>query len=238
MISIQINAAEVIDIEAIDERRAGVWFLNWKIKPKPLALRLPSGNESYRGAGVYAIAFDEQLIYVGSYLGSGGHGADFSGDVVKDRWWAHVGAITARGSKVHIAKRSLTSLKQELGVSHVMVDGFVQATNPQLLHKDAGDLAPLRRLRFAAQRSQDFFSSRVNCMDILKRFHFVYVRFDEFEKNENPSSLKDRIESAEIRLIERLAPICNAKHVTANMEPVRTHTDEIVLLIQKSLSVL
>jgi hypothetical protein len=238
MIIIQNNAVDVIEIEELGEGRAGVRFLNWKVQAKPFALRKADGDDSYKGAGIYAIGFDNHLIYIGSYLGRGGQVADFSGDVVRDRWWAHIGAITARGSKVHIAKRSLTSLKQELGVSHVMVDGFAKATNPQLLHKDAGDLAPLRRLRFAAQRSQDFFSSRVNCMDILKRFHFVYVRFDEFEKNENPSSLKDRIESTEIRLIERLAPICNAKHVTPNMEPVRTHTDKIVLLIQKSLSVL
>ena len=238
MIIIQINAVDVIEIEELGEGRAGVRFLNWKVQAKPFALRKVDGVDSYKGAGIYAIGFDNHLIYIGSYLGSGGQVADFSGDVVRDRWWAHIGAITARGSKVHIAKRSLTSLRQELGVSHVMVDGFAKATNPQLLHKDAGDLAPLKRLRFAAQRSQDFFSSRVNCMDILKRFHFVYVRIDEFEKNENPFSLKDRIESAEIRLIERLAPICNSKHVTPNMEPVRTHTDEIVLLIQKSLSVL
>jgi hypothetical protein len=157
MIIIQNNAVDVIEIEELGEGRAGVRFLNWKVQAKPFALRKADGDDSYKGAGIYAIGFDNHLIYIGSYLGSGGQVADFSGDVVRDRWWAHIGAITARGSKVHIAKRSLTSLKQELGVSHVMVDGFTKATNPQLLHKDAGDLAPLRRLRFAAQRSQDFF---------------------------------------------------------------------------------
>ena len=232
MISIQINAAEVIEIKALDEGRAGVRFLNWKVQAKPLALRKADGDDSYKGAGVYAIGFDNHLIYVGSYLGSGGRVADFSGDIVKDRWWAHIGAITARGSKVHIAKRSLEALQLELGASHVMVEGLLKATDHKILHKDAGDLATLRRLRFAAQRSQDFFDSRNNCLEILKRFQFVYVKFNGLAKNEDRNTLKVRIESAEKKLIQKLAPICNAKHVKLQMEPVRTHIDQVAMLIE------
>jgi hypothetical protein len=228
----QINAVEVIEIEELGEGRAGVRFLNWKVQAKPFALRKAAGDDSYIGAGVYAIGFDNHLIYIGSYLGSGGRVADFSGDVVKDRWWAHIGAITARGCKVHIAKRSLDALKLELGASHVMVEGLLKATDHQLLHKDAGDLATLRKLRFAGQRSQDFFASRNNCLEILKRFQFVYVRFNRLAKNEDRNSLKDRIESAEKNLIQKLAPICNAKHVKRQMEPVQTHIDEVAMLIE------
>lgn len=238
MISIQANAAEVIEIEQLEQNkaRAGVWFLNWKVKAIPLPARIKDSNESFKGAGIYAISFDNYLIYIGSYLGSGGHKADFSGDVVKDRWWAHIGAITARGSKVHLARTSLKLLESELGVSHVMINGFLNATDKIRLHKDGGDLATLRRLRFAAQRSETLFSSNTNHADILKRFDFVYVRFEALPSNENSISLMEKIEGSEIKLIKRLAPICNAKHLIRGMDPVKIHSSDVAELIQRELN--
>jgi len=238
MISIKPNATEIIEIQILEQNqaRAGVWFLNWKVTVKPLPKRGKNNNESFKGPGIYAISFDDHLIYVGSYLGSRGHSADFSGDVVRDRWWTHIGAITARGSKVHIAKTSLKILGAELGASHVMINGFLNATDKIRLHKDGGDLATLRRLRFAAQRSDDFFSKNTNHEDILKRFDFVYVRIESFPIDENGQSLMKKIESSEIKLIERLAPICNAKHVIRGMAPVKTHINDIAKLIKKELN--
>jgi hypothetical protein len=238
MINIKVNGSDVIEIKVLekDMARAGVWFLNWNVKALPLPTRIKDKNESFKGAGIYAVSFDNYLIYIGSYLGRGGHKADFSGDVVSDRWWTHIGAITARGSKVHIAKNSLKLLESELGVSHVMINGFLNATDKIRLHKDGGDLATLRRLRFAAQRSEALFSSNTNHADILKRFDFVYVRFEALPSNENSISLMEKIEGAEIKLIKRLAPICNDKHLIRGIDPVKIDSSDVAELIQRELN--
>jgi hypothetical protein len=62
MIKVQVNAAEVIEIEKLKQGRAGVWFLNWNVTLKPLAARRKESSESYKGPGVYAIGYDGYLI--------------------------------------------------------------------------------------------------------------------------------------------------------------------------------
>jgi len=212
--SATVNAADVMSIAINPQPRAGVWFLNWAIRAKDIGQRVIPTSNVTAGSGLYGLCFDSKLIYVGSYLGKHkGNDNLFVGDVVKDRFWTHVGAITARGDRVHIAPRSLAALIQQLGSHHVMTAGFLAANNPFLLHHNAGNLAPLQRLLFSAAHQHVFLSQNANPADVLARFTFVYVRFDSMPQGMNSQSLAEHIETAEKGLIGRLSPCCNTDHL-------------------------
>ena len=234
------KATDVLDVKADQAGRAGVWFLNWKIKAKAIQDRSDPSPEVYAGAGLYGLCFNNELIYIGSFLGNDKGGANFSGDVVALRWWTHIGSITARGHRVHIARRSLIGLQGIFGVNHVMVAGFQSATvNTQLLHKDQGNLAPKRRLAFAGQLSHVFHDPIADPLDVLSGFTFVYERIAAMPDGMNSKSLKSHIESAEKKLIQRLAPKCNSTHLSANLiEPVQVSCSDVPDLLRNALAAL
>jgi len=229
-------ADEVLCVEVSPRGRAGVWFLNWRIGAKRLLDRTaPGGRLDYAGAGLYGLCFDDRLIYVGSYLGSGKGGAFATGDVVVSRWWTHVAAITVRGARVHLSKRSLRALTEDPGPGHPMVAGFLAAAEPEKLHQDAGNLAPLRRLRFALAHRDVFLGERTEPDDVLRRFSYTYCRIDARPSALTPLELKRRIEAAESRLINRLAPACNARHVPNGRHPANVHQSNVPALLANEL---
>lgn len=231
----QFNAQDLFEVCVLPEGRAGVNFLNWELSHRPITERQVAQPESYAGAGLYALCFDNRLIYIGSFLGTGHNGASFAGDVAKERWWAHIGAITARGSRVHIAKRTLELLRQSLGDADPMVQGFSLARCPDLLHKDSGNLAPLRRLKFAAANRAIFLIQNANPEHVLGRFCFIYVRIDELRNGIDPAGLKEHIESVEKVLIRRYAPVCNSTHVPRNALPINVDLAEVEPLLRAAL---
>lgn len=230
------NANDVLSVMQMPQGRAGVQFLNWKITAKPLKKRVITSPEITAGAGLYGLCFDDQLIYVGSYLGNIKSGANFSGDVVSARWWTHIGAITARGNCLHIAPSSLNALRKKLGLDHEMVTGFLAASDLSLLHKDSGNLGPLRRLFFAALHHDVFLPHDADPVDVLSRFTFMYVRYDSMPKEMNTQSLKSRIEEAEKALIKKLAPICNTKHVPRGQQAIEIRSSDVESLLRIALA--
>lgn len=230
------NAADVMSIAVNPQPRAGVWFLNWEIRAKKVDdLDVPSPNVT-AGSGLYGLCFDSKLIYIGSYLGKHKSSDNpFGGDVVEDRWWTHIGSITARGDHVHIATRSLADLRQQLGDNHVMTTGFIGA-NDATLHQNAGNLAPLRRLLFAAAHQSVFFAPGVNPEDVLARFTFVYVRVCAMPKGMDSQSLSVHIETAEKDLIGRLSPCCNTTHRSAGVPQSDVSCEGIEGLLREALT--
>lgn len=229
------NANDVLAVALNAHPRAGVWFLNWNIKAKPITERLITSAVVTVGAGLYGLYFDDQLIYIGSYLGNDPLGANFSGDVVSSRWWTHIGSITARGDRLHVAPTSLRALRHRLLDHHVMTAGFLSATDPQMLHRDAGNLAPLRRLLFAARHHDVFLTQNVSSLEVLARFKFVYVRIENMPQGMNASSLKTHIETAEKGLIKRFSPICNSTHLPADAPPEDICCADLETLLSQAL---
>jgi hypothetical protein len=229
------NANDVLNIIQTPTGRAGVWFLNWKISAKPMSQRHDSISTQFAGAGLYGLCFDGRLIYIGSYLGEGNvTGVNFTGDVVSSRWSTHIGAITARGSRLHIAPRSLIDLSLLLDEEHVLVDGFL-GSQRQILHTDDGNLSPLRRLVFAAGLSQEFLAPDVIPEQVLSRFTFVYVRYDTLPEGTDRIGLKVHIEAAEKSLIRQLAPVCNSTHVPRGAESINVSCVDVKVLLQQAL---
>ncbi len=223
MTTVIFNTRDLLAVTVEPHGRAGIPFLNWNIQTRPLSARgqdIPAA--AFAGAGLYALSFDDRLIYLGSFLGAGSGGACLSGDVVKARWWTHIGAITARGNRMHIAKKSLAALSRSLGSEHALVSGLLQATHPDTLHKDEGNLSPLRRLRFAADRWHLFHNPEHDAAPdrLLQRFSFAYARADAMPDGLDASSLAARIASTEKALIREFAPSCNTTHVPRGMAPV------------------
>jgi hypothetical protein len=231
----EVNASDVLTIEALAHGRAGVHFLNWKLSSRPLSERNNHSRATFVGSGLYALCFDNNLIYIGSFLGNEKGIANFSGDVVRSRWWTHIGAITARGNRVHIARTSLAALVLNPGVEHVMVDGFLQAVDPEKLHKDDGNLSPLRRLQFAARHVNDFFANNADPVQILKRFTYVYAQVHKIPMNLSGERLKICIEGAEQRLIQRLAPKCNTTHAPQGMPAIQVNLNEVAEILRGEL---
>ena len=241
MINIKVNASEAIEIKVLEENkaRAGVWFLNWKVKEKKISCR-SDNKKSYEGAGIYAIGFDNYLIYIGSYLGQkpdkkSNRVAYSSGDVAKDRWWKHIETITARGHKVHTSEGNLSTLQKELGDEHVMIDGFNRG-EPSVLHKPAGADAALRRLRFAAKNSILFHSMDSSPIEVLKHFTFVYIKFDEISTNADGEIFKNAIDKVEMKLIKQLAPLCNTSHVPSEKAATMITIEDAAKLIEAELT--
>lgn len=230
------NATDVLSIEINPHPRAGVWFLNWKIKPKGLTQRPIPTADVTAGAGLYGLCFNGQVIYIGSFLGKKGVEGIFAGDVVAARWWTHIGSITARGDCVHIARRSLGALIKNFGIAHSMTAGFLSANNPKLLHTDAGNSAPLRRLLFASELQSTLFDLTTNPIDVLGQFTFAYVRYKHMPADMNSKTLSAHIEAAEKDLIRCHAPICNSTHVPANADPTRISCGELEHLLRQALN--
>lgn len=231
LVTHQINASDVLSITELPSGRAGVPHLNWEIRP---------GGSSQRkelpGAGIYGLCHQQRLIYIGSYLGSGSPGAAITGDVVKDRWWTHIGSITGRGSRVHIAGSTLTDLGKKLGSAHPMLQGLKSAIDPVELKKDAGCLAPLRRLIYAATKLGRLFSDHIEPAGVLNEFHFVYVRFDGLPEGVDRFTLKNIIESAEKRLVSSICPPCNSKWVPKSSTALDVPCAEVEELIKLALT--
>jgi hypothetical protein len=231
------NAADVMSIAVNPQPRAGVWFLNWEIRAKKGDERnfiLPNVTS---GSGLYGLCFDGKLIYIGSYLGKQKSSMNpFGGDVVEDRWWTHIGSITARGDHVHIAPRSLAGLRQQLGPNHAMTRGFLGTKDATMLNQDAGNLAPLRRLLFAATHQSVFFAPGVNPEQVLARFTFVYVRVSEMPTGMDAQSLSVHIETAEKCLIGSLSPCCNTQNLIAGVPQSDVSYERIEALLRHTLT--
>ena len=227
----QISASDVLSVTVLPSGRAGVPHLNWEIRPGGMGER-----EKLPGAGIYGLCHQQRLIYIGSYLGAGSLGAAITGDVVKDRWWTHIGSITGRGSRLSIAKNTLTALEKQLGSAHPMLRGLKSATDPDELIKDAGCLAPLRRLIYAATKLGRLFSGHIESASVLSEFHFVYVRFDCIPEGVDGFTLMKIIESAEKRLVSAICPPCNSKWVPKDAITLDVQCTEVEGLIKSALT--
>jgi len=229
------NATDILNIQQLPNGRAGVWFLNWRIEAKPINQIVGATHEDFAGAGLYGICFDDHLIYIGSFLGNKPKSVNFSGDVVTSRWWTHIGAITVRGHRVHIARASLRALQESFPSNHPLIGGFLGAQSFEILHKGNGNLSPLRRLNFAAMHSHDFLNRNVIPSHVLSRFEFVYVRYKKLPSTLNAQALKVHIESAEIKLIKELAPPCNSTHIPKGKEPVVVNLSDVEGHLRRAL---
>lgn len=234
----QFPATQILKIEVLNGGRANVPFLNWRVAAKRLGHR-NAWQEAFVGAGIYGVCFDDHLIYIGSFLGSGGvkigrlKAATLIGDVAKGRWWQHFGSITGRSHNLSVAPSTLVNLGEEFGPDHPMVVAFRAAT-PNL-SKDAGCLGARERLCFAARHFAEFAGDQVESTQVLSRFSYVYVHFDALPEGMDAYELSRWIEDTETRLIESLHPEVNTAGRIVGQLPVRVDCAQVSVRIIESL---
>jgi hypothetical protein len=229
----QFAAADVLRITPQEAGRAGVAHLNWRVGALPKRQR---SAEAMVGAGLYGVCIDGSLGYVGSFLGSspGGRGevvAALAGDIALARWWQHVGSMTGRSHKLHVAARTLDSLTREFGAHHPMVAALLRADD--VLFKDAGCLGALGRLRWAASRFDEL--ARAAPEQALARFSFVYARVARWPGLLTPKSLARIILDSESELVADLNPLINGAGQDASRPSARLDSETAVARIADAL---
>ena len=193
------NAVELLSFER-GTPKLGVGFLDMNIRSKPR----PADNEQFIGAGLYGVGFDDQLIYVGEFLGKSKARMAFEGNVAKMRWWAHLGSLTARSNKLHVSRTKLERLRQEIP-GHQMLEALSGAG--ERLHNDQGCLGAENRLRFACEYWDDFASDDYG--KVAGRFSFVYARISPDFSHVPFDTIKTSVLAAESQAKAELRPRAN-----------------------------
>lgn len=174
-------------------------WMNVNFKAKPV------NNESlFIGPGIYAGFFDNQLIYIGKYLGRKAN--PFSGNILDARWVKHLGSMTLRGRQLSFSRSALYEITQR-----DLVDELVEIKKADFdtLNRDRGMLCTLNRFVFGMSNWSSF--NRLN-QEVLARFQFVYIRVDQHPILNHLSyeTIRNMISIVEDNLVARLKPRCNA----------------------------
>jgi hypothetical protein len=150
------------------------------------------------GPGIYAVFYQENLIYIGKFLGT--KVSPFNGDIVGTRWDKHIGSFTMRGYQVSVRNRTLirTLTLPRCAIS----DGLRCAKQDMIL--DRGMVAGFNRVKFAIKHWDKF--CRLS-QEMLSSFVFYYLKIGEMETD--PTNLRKRISLSETALIECFRPCCN-----------------------------
>jgi hypothetical protein len=239
-LSTQIFKAEkILNVEIADHQRCGIPFLNWHIKAAPVKKRKRDfGENSFLGAGLYGVCFEERLIYVGKFLGKCScsglsrsqmkEHAHHTGDIVNARWWQHFGSITARSSKLHVSQSVLRSLIEEFGEVDLL-SGLCQAV--PAIYRDAGCLGAKNRLKFAIQQWSEFSSPNLEPQALLAKFSYLYARIEKSNGELSPEKLKNIISRAEDIAIKKLNPECNKEYFQIGKNTVPTGAGEALRIL-------
>lgn len=174
-----------------------------------------SVKEKLIGPGIYAICYDQQLVYIGKYLGQKKN--PFAGNVVRLRWLQHLGSMTMRDRRVSLSKRSINVLLDpNFSHSHYELieslalafenDGSLGSTMP-FLQRDRGCLSTVNRVLFALENWPLF--SKADGPD-LEGFSFHYFRVERPNAEIWTEALRALISNLEDCLVEKFRPPCNA----------------------------
>lgn len=192
----QFHATEVLSVSECESVSAP---FNLQIRPTS---NPKLGTEHLAGAGLYLIAHSGRVVYVGSFSGS--KSALFGSNIVRHRWWAHVGTLTMRGHRVSVPHRTLRWAAEEASLSSELKKVLDGASS-----KDMGCVTSENRIRFANRHWTEFGSASASAL--LTRFTFGYARivpdpavaFDDL-------TVRARITRAERGAIEQLQPEANS----------------------------
>lgn len=155
---------------------------NLKFDLTEFAKRNPS---ELNGKGIYIISFNDELIYIGKYLPTGGN-------IARQRWVHHVSTFTGRGYRVGFG-----SIKRWQDVFKNLYSNF--AFTPKIIEgrlKDTGTVTSKNRVVF----------SMINWKNFKGDFQQVDFKFHYFKSS---SINKKKIDSIEKELILKFNPCGN-----------------------------
>jgi len=211
--------------------------------------------KSKQGPGVYAITYNDHIIYIGKYRTNRD---DFSNNVITIRWAKHIMTFTNRGYRLGgtIFKKlkdpsNIKNSRKQLQYKECRKEIDEKTRKELMKHlkengawrlKDTGTVTSLNRLNFALKNWDQFMKLSEDKRDALAKFKFYFFRIktNESDKKKDISPfLADYIEN---RLLQKFNPECNtiAHQVSEskvregnNIEKVKDYIDEIVEEIKK-----
>jgi len=182
--------------------------------PEWADLRIESSRilaaEKIRGAGLYAIHFNGQLIYIGQFRGTRTN--SFGGDVCATRWAKHLGAFTSRDRRISFSPTAVNNMRAHQHPKSPLAD-IINAAGEAVIHKDRGRVSSLNRALFAAEHWVAF--SRIDNAQGLASFTVTYTQI-EMQQRPDHGLIRAAVEAAEKRVIACLRPRCNAEIPVGN----------------------
>ena len=163
------------------------------------------GGELVRGSGLYAIHFQDYLLYVGQFRGT--KRTPFGGDVCEARWAKHLGTLTLRDRRLSFGSRAVDCMRQLQRPAAPVSDIMNAAQLPTIL-VDRGRVSTFNRALFAEEH-WDSLSQIVDATG-LSGFAITYTQIDAYAQYD-VASIRSAIESAEHSVIAQLRPRCNAQ---------------------------
>ncbi len=189
------KGSDVINIRRDQPLAGNPAFADLVFRPRTnLAARVVAG------LGIYAIHFNDRLIYIGKFLGR--KGDPFGGNIVDSRWTKHLGTLTMRGRRVSVPGQTIAQLAHG-HAGHPAVSGILGA-NQQFVSTDRGCVSSLNRIRFALSHWDEF-----NRFDqaTLDRFQFLYAQIAPRAVDE--ARIRDAVSGLESDLVAKCQPACN-----------------------------
>lgn len=172
-------------------------------------------KEKLVGPGIYAVCYDQQLIYIGKYLGQKNY--TFAGNIARLRWVQHLGSMTMRDRRVSLSKRSLDVLLNRdflhrhnaliRSLAYAFDNDRASSSTKPFLQRDRGCLSTVNRVLFALEHWPLFSQSEGPA---LGRFSFHYFRVGKPSIELPAQTLRTWISTLEDRLVEAFRPPCNA----------------------------
>jgi len=154
-----------------------------------------------RGAGLYAIHFRGDLLYVGKFCGKQSN--PFDGRICDIRWSRHIGTLTLRDRRVSLSEGRC---KQLGGSSAAPLADIVNAMQASTIFQNRGRATSINRALFAAQHWSDF--GRIRHASDLEGFSFTYTQVEPDDATE-PTRMREIVSHAEKMAINSLQPRCN-----------------------------
>jgi hypothetical protein len=154
------------------------------------------------GAGLYAIHFRADLLYVGKFCGKRSN--PFDGRVCDIRWSRHIGSLTMRDRRISL---SAGRCKQLRGTTPPLID-ITRAMTATTIHQNRGRATSKNRALFAAEHWAEF--ARIQDHGGLQEFHFTYTKIEPADGVDR-TQIRNIVSQAERQAIDTLQPRCNGE---------------------------
>ena len=180
-------------------------LMAWAVRAKRQAsLATIGGPEWFRGAGLYGLFYKGSLIYIGKFLGQKNN--PWAGNIVVNRWWAHIATVTAFGHRISFSPSIWQQLQDE-SPNHPLIIALGKVVRQQVFATDRGGATSLKRLMFARKHWDTFGHGQPE--NILRDFCFVYVRATGNGAGNDIEGIRQAISSAEQDAVVEFSPCCN-----------------------------
>ena len=160
-------------------------------------------NEEARGAGLYAIHFRGDLLYVGKFCGK--RSDPFAGRICDIRWSRHIGTLTMRDRRISLSEGRIEQLRRS---SAAPLADIVQAMQAQTIYQNRGRATSINRALFAAEHWAEF--ARIEDAIGLTGFQITYVQIEPTAAIDQ-MLVRDIVSRAEKFAINRLQRRCNGE---------------------------